>query len=82
MQTIFLPDNSQSIDVYFTRDFWNGEDFAMSPHCEFFKPDLVAPWLCAWWARDEADDGYCSRPDWEERICETHGQRISKEGKK
>lgn len=51
----------------------------MKPHCEFFKPDPVVEWLCAWWDFEQIGptekQWFCSRPDWEERICETQGQR-------
>lgn len=56
----------------------------MKPHCENFKPDPVANWLCAWWDYEQIGwvqrMWFCSRPDWEERICETYGRRNWEQG--
>lgn len=50
-----------------------------NPHCPDFKPAPLAPWLCAWWDWEDTctvSKGFCSRPDWEERTCETNGMRL------
>jgi hypothetical protein len=50
----------------------------VKPHCEHFKPTPLSEWLCYWWEAAATENGvehFCSRPDWEERVCETHGQR-------
>lgn len=47
----------------------------IKPHCGDFTLDPLNKKVCWWWAIDETDDGYCSRPGWEPRTCETHGQR-------
>jgi hypothetical protein len=54
----------------------------MKPHCPFFKPSATAPWVCRWWDSEESEIGvehFCSRPDWDERICETGGQHNKSE---
>jgi hypothetical protein len=51
----------------------------MKAHCPDFKPSPLAPWLCAWWDTELDEPGiayFCSRPDWEERVCETRGLRL------
>ena len=55
--------------------------------CADFKPKPQAPWLCFWWELEETlisfsphktgIEGFCSRPDWEERVCETRGLRFA-----
>ena len=48
----------------------------MKPHCLDFKPSPTASWICAWWDSEETETGiewFCSRPDWDDRICETKG---------
>lgn len=47
--------------------------------CPDFKPTSEIPDLCWWWAIDEDDKGYCSRPDWDERECATQGRRAALE---
>lgn len=50
----------------------------MRPHCEHFRPSAIAEWLCSWWDSEIDEPGivyFCSLPAWEEKICETRGQR-------
>lgn len=49
----------------------------IKPHCEHFTP--VADCLCTWWDFEQIGplkkEWFCSRPAWEERVCETQGLR-------
>lgn len=48
----------------------------MKPHCFHFNPSIER--ICTWWESETdepGDDYFCSLPDWEERTCETRGQR-------
>lgn len=50
-----------------------------NPHCPLFRASALASWICAWWETEATETGiekFCSRPVWEERVCETQGLRF------
>ena len=47
----------------------------MPTPCPHFRPSTTAPWICKWWELEEDTGEYfCSRPAWDEVICDTRGR--------